>query len=65
MNALYRKLRRAVLKRWLEFRYRNQDDDTCCCGDDMNYAHPGLSCPGCCLSMKEYVIEKELERMKC
>jgi hypothetical protein len=58
-------LKRAVLKRWLEFQYRNQDGSVCCCGDDMDLAHPGLSCPGYCRSLKDYVIDKELERRKC
>lgn len=64
LKVKYRALRRAALKRWLEFRYRNQDGNTCCCGSDLGKG--GDICHhGGCRSMKDYVIEKELERLGC
>lgn len=48
-------------RRWLEFKYRHQDDSVCCCGSNMGEG--GSICHhGGCRSMKEYVIDRELER---
>lgn len=65
IKTLLKKLRRATLKRWLEFKYRHQDPDVCCCGDDMYRGKSPWSCPATCRSLKEYVIECELEKRKC
>lgn len=48
-------------RKWLEFKYRHHDGDVCCCGSQMGQG--GSICHhGGCRSMKDYVIEKELER---
>lgn len=64
MNKLkmkWRNMRVAVFRMWLEFRYRNQDGETCCCGSQIGKG--GDICyHGGCRSMKDYVIEKEIER---
>lgn len=56
------KLHRLLLKLWLKFKYRNQDDDVCCCGGYVSGGRPYL-CEGQCRSLKEYTITKELEKL--
>lgn len=69
LKTKLKNLKRLVLKRWLEFKYRHQDPDVCCCGNDMYRGYdPGvvpIHCQASCRSLKDYVIEKELERRKC
>ena len=61
IKAKIRLWRRALLTKWLRFRYRNQDDMVCCCGDDMRLG-ARYGCIASCRSMKEYVITSEVDR---
>lgn len=54
--------KRTMLTKWLRFKYRNQDDSTCCCGGTINEDSIGISCNATCKSMKEWVIEEEVRR---
>lgn len=65
LKLQWKLLRRAVLKRWLEFRYRNQDDNVCCCGGYIYERGRKVNCEFPCRSLKEYTIEQELKRLKC
>lgn len=52
--------RRWIKRYWLKFKYRHQDGSVCCCGCTIGQG--GDICHhGGCRSMKDYVIEKELE----
>jgi hypothetical protein len=52
-------IRRFFLRRWLNWKYRKQDPDVCCCGCMLG--HGGSICHhGGCRSMKEYVITTEM-----
>jgi hypothetical protein len=53
---------RKLLRKWFKFKYRKENEDICCCGENMNNMYPGLSCPGYCFSMKHHVIDQEIER---
>jgi len=57
--AWFRSLQRMVRRRRLEWKYRNEDPDVCCCGCMMGQG--GSICHhGGCRSMKEYCITSEM-----
>ena len=61
MKKNWRLLCRKLLIKWLEFRYRNQSENVCCCGGDLRFCKPS-SCEATGRSLKEYVISSEVKR---
>jgi hypothetical protein len=57
MKSLLKRIKRF----YLSWKYRRYDDNICCCGSDIREASL-LRCVSSCKSMKDYLIENELNK---
>jgi hypothetical protein len=54
-------MKRLLQRIWLYWKFRNIDPSVCCCGETLGTG--GSICyHGGCLSAKEYIISKKLEK---
>ncbi len=60
IEAQILRVRRWILTKLLEFKYRNQEATECCCGRTVGDC--GNNYGNGCRSMKEYVITSEVNR---
>lgn len=61
--SIFTKIRLWIFCKWLSYMLRNEDENVCCCGEDMRSGgYPG--CPVPCRSQKDYTFVMSVNAYK-